>query len=120
MPAIKMATIKRRNFLGVLGSAPLAWSQTAVHRPVSIVLDPADRIAAAPPVQWAAGELQHALTEGGVTVNIHERLSQAAAGDLCIVAGGPRPGVALPKASECMALAPSKEGGRQLVLASGS
>jgi len=117
---ILMATIKRRNFLGALGCAPLAWPQTAARNAVSIVLDPADRVASAAPVQWAVGELQQALADAGVSVSRREHVAQAGASDLCIVVSGPRAGVALPNAPESLALAPSKESGRQLVLASGS
>ncbi|HMC58624.1 MAG TPA: hypothetical protein VKJ01_05485, partial [Candidatus Solibacter sp.] len=83
MGKIKTAKIKRRNFLGVmggaLGGAPLAWSQTGARGAVSIVLDPADRVASAVPVQWAARELQQALADAGVTVSRHERVTQAGA-----------------------------------------
>ena len=129
MGTIKMAKIKRRSFLGALGCAPLAWSQDGGRiehsHAVAIVIDPSDRVAAAAPVQWAARELQQALTDAGVAVSRHERVAQAGANELCIVVSGPRAnnnsaGVTVPNAAECLSLAASKEAGRQLVLASGS
>jgi len=117
------ASINRRRFLkraGALGCVRAAWAQTAAHTPVSIVLDPADPIASSAPVQWAARELEQTLAEGGVTVHRHQRVAQAGASDLCVVASGPRPGITLPDGPECLVLAPSKEAGRALVLACGS
>jgi hypothetical protein len=115
-----MPKIKRRHVLGALGCAPLAWSQSGAPHAVAIVLDPSDRVASAAPVQWAARELQQVLAGAGVSVTRHERVAQTGANDLCIVASGPRAGLALANAAECLALAPSNEAGRPLVLASGS
>src|SRR5450432_3043016 len=120
MGNIKMAKIQRRNFLGALGCAPIAWTQNGAPRAVSIVLDPADPVASPAPVQWAARELQQALADAGVSVSRHERVAQAGANELCIVASGPRVGLTLPNAAESLALARSTESGRPLVLASGS
>jgi hypothetical protein len=39
---------------------------------VSLVLDPADRVASAAPARWAAQELQQALPDAGFTVRRRE------------------------------------------------
>src|SRR5947209_9483888 len=99
--------VNRRRFLkgagGALGAplmlgAPVMWSQPNARQTVSIVIDPADPIASAPPVRWAAGELQQALAGAGVAASLREHVAQAGAGGLCMVASGPRGGVALPDA----------------------
>jgi hypothetical protein len=55
---------------------------------VSLVLMTSDPIAATPEVLWAAKELEQSLTERGVAVLRCERIEQAKANDLCIVASG--------------------------------
>lgn len=115
-----MAKIKRRNFLGALGGAPIAWSQTGAQAGVAIVVDPADPVASVPRVQWAARELQQALANSGISVSRHEHVAQARTGDLCIVASGPRTDVPLPRAAECLALVPGQEAGQKIVRACGS
>ncbi len=130
------AYLNRRNFLkgsgAVIAGAPVSWSQTASHPSVAIIVDPADPVASAAPVQWAAHELQQALADTGVAVSRHDRVAQSGAGEFCVVVSGPvvvsRPSaasgfktdVAIPNAPECLALAPATEAGRQLVLACGS
>jgi len=81
----------RRDFLlqaGVAASAfaaePLASAQDPKGT-VSLALDPADPVASAVPVQWAAGELQQALEGAGVKVRRLERLPPAAPGGSCAV-----------------------------------
>src|SRR5262245_8917265 len=102
-----MPRIKRRNFLGALGAAPLAWAQNSAQRAVSIVATWSE-----PAVQWAARELQQALTGAGVYVSRHESINQAGANDLCIVARS------LTDAHhESFQLSVSKSDGRQVLYA---
>ncbi len=82
-------SVNRRRFLGAaaLGmSAPGAGFGAALR--VAIVIDPADPVASSVPAKWAAGELQRALEAKGATVRRSTKLSEAAAGELCIVAAG--------------------------------
>jgi hypothetical protein len=124
------AYINRRRFLRGTGAA-IAGAGASVSRSqggpqsgsrpgVAIVVDPADPVASAAPVQWAAGELQQALADAGVSVSRHQRVAQSGAGEFCIVASGPRAGLAMPNVPECVGLAPGREDGRQIVLACGS
>jgi hypothetical protein len=121
------AQINRRHFLkgtvlqgagAAIAGAPIGRSQSGSRRSVAIVIDPADPVASAAPVQWAARELQQALADAGVAVSRHERVAQAGAGEFCIVASGLRP--SHPVGPECLALASGTEAGRQLVRAGGS
>src|SRR5215472_17349053 len=82
--------LKRREFIQLAGSfagsvGMLAAGQTR-HGSIALIVDPADVVAGAGPSRWAATELEHALGAVGVAVHRYERLSQASAGDLCIVA----------------------------------
>ena len=113
-------TINRRQFLrttalGVSASAGLSGAGT---RPVTIVLDPADPVAAAAASRWAAGELAGALGARGVQAHIVDRVGQAGAGDLCVVASGNREGRAA-SVPEALALGPAKIGGRDVLVAAG-
>jgi hypothetical protein len=100
----------RRDFLlqaGVAAAAfaaePLASAQDPKGT-VSLALDPADPVASAVPVQWAAGELQQALEGAGVKVRRLERLQPAAPGELRLVASSSSPGLALPEVPESLTL----------------
>lgn len=96
---------------------------------VSIVVDPADAIASAGPARWAATELEQALTGKGIAVGRFERVAQAPAGDLCIVAAGSSAPiarttlagsrVALPATAEALALASGSADGKRVLLACG-
>ncbi|HEV2274605.1 MAG TPA: hypothetical protein VGR96_10590 [Acidobacteriaceae bacterium] len=72
--------------LGLAGAAT-PWAR-AQARGVSLAADPADPVAGAAPSLWAAGELERSLASRGIAVSRCERLAQAKAGDLCIVAAG--------------------------------
>jgi hypothetical protein len=101
----------------------------AQRRGVSIIADPGDAIAGAEPARWAVEALRNALATRSLQVSLHERVEQAAAGDLCIVAAGAgsklareilkSAGGAAPDAAESLALAPGKAAGRQVLLACG-
>src|SRR5450759_3573803 len=114
----------RRQFLrtAALGATASAGLPGAVPRPVAIVLDPADLVAAAPACRWAAAELADALAFRGVEARIVDRGAQAAATDLCIVASGNQQGRAAPApppVPEALALGPARIGGRDVLLAAG-
>jgi hypothetical protein len=112
--------MNRRGFLGWAGMAgafargTLASAQLRKGGAISLVLDSSDPVVSAAPVQWAAGELQQALTDAGFTVHRRERLEQADAGEFCIVASVVR------DAPESLALRPAGLGGRQALLAGGA
>ncbi len=110
----------RRQFLrsAAVGAAASAGLSGAVSRPVAIVLDPADAVAAAPACRWAAGELSGALAARGVQARIVDRVAEAAAAELCIVGCGNREGRA-PKIPEGLALGPARAGGREVLFAAG-
>ena len=129
--------MNRREFLvhtGALTAASLlpgrlrasAPATSAVRRGVAIIRDPSDPIAAAPAAQWAATELQQALTGRGYAVRRCARLDEAVAGDLCIVTTGGTSAVARdagavpPDGPEALAVAPAVLGGRESLVAAGS
>src|ERR1019366_8377045 len=72
----------------------------------------------AAPCRWAAGELGGALAARGVQARMVDGVREAAASDLCIVAGGNQQGRAA-RVPEALALGPAKIGGRDVVLATG-
>lgn len=124
----------RRRFLKAgaalagVGLTRAALTQAAAPG-VSIVADPGDAVASAGPARWAATELEQALAARGVAVNRFERVAQAPAGDLCIIAAGSnapiardvltRSGVTLEDTAEALALAPGKAAGKSVLLACG-
>ena len=81
--------MNRREFVQLAGGsiAVLTIGQTPRSR-VSLVVDPADSVASAASVRWAASELEQSLTARGLAVHKCERVSQAGAGDYCIVVAG--------------------------------
>ncbi|HTL53827.1 MAG TPA: hypothetical protein VL860_14735, partial [Planctomycetota bacterium] len=118
--------MQRRNFLKqtglTLGAAAAGSEALAQARGrVSIVIDPTDRVAAAPPVRWAAQELLRALTEHGMAGGHFDRVELTADTDFCIVAVGPEargvPAGTLPP--ETLAFLPTKMAGRSAVLITG-
>lgn len=100
------------------------------RKSVFIIRDPADRIAAAGPVGWTVNQVRAGLEARGVSVQIHERIEQAPAGELCLLAAGRGTPAArevldgvhlsLPDAPEALALARAQARGRQVLLAGGS
>ncbi len=83
----------RRRFLqttaGVAAGAAVGVTASAGPTSgVAIVVDPADAVASAEAARWAAGELERALAERGVSARIYERLAQAPAGHLRIMSAG--------------------------------
>ncbi|MEO8595162.1 MAG: hypothetical protein ABI759_17715 [Candidatus Solibacter sp.] len=129
--------MNRRAFLrntgfagGAIAGESVLLGQSRANGAVSLVLDPSDAVASAAPVQWAAGELQQALTAAGFTVKRVERIEQARAGGVCIVAAGSKAPAAIaalkrgnataPEAPESLALLSTSIGGRQATLACGA
>jgi hypothetical protein len=126
--------MNRRRFLrqtaiggGALGCESIATAQTGKGAAVSLVFDPADRVAAAAPVQWAAGELGQALTAAGVTVRRRERPQP---GETSVIASGStaplavaalkKAGIPAPRLAEALALLNTAAGGRQATVACGA
>jgi hypothetical protein len=119
----------RREFLLTTGSLAAPGIVTGATRGVSIVLDPADAVAAAVPSRWAAKELEDSLSARGILVHRCERVAQSAAADLTIVAAGlgapvarevlQGAGVKVAAVPEALALAPGKTAGRPVLLVSG-
>jgi hypothetical protein len=92
---------------------------------VAIVRDLADPIATATPAQWAVTQLQEALAGRGFAVRLCARLDEADPAGFCVIAAGDSSalardaGVAPPAAPEALAIAPTKLGGREVLLARG-
>src|SRR5260370_17212051 len=109
----------RRNFLkqtslaiGAAAAGPGALAQPRGR--VSIVIDPADPVAAAPPVRWAAAELRRALAEHGMDGGQFASIDLTADTDFCILAAGPKPPrlTTVPDAPESVSIVPTKVSNR--------
>src|SRR5262245_26995613 len=74
--------------VGLLTTHGLTAGADAGQR-VAIVSDPTDPVAAAAPAQWACGQLRDVLSARGVTARACRQLNEVAAGETCVVAGGP-------------------------------
>ena len=86
-------SIDRRQFLRVAAGAAAGLQARVMFaadqsRNVAIILDPSDSIASSEAVKWAAGELEHALTEKGVSTRIYASDEEADASHLQIAAAG--------------------------------
>ncbi|MGA2149743.1 MAG: glycoside hydrolase family 20 zincin-like fold domain-containing protein [Bryobacteraceae bacterium] len=89
MPA-RNFRLDRRDFLlagAALACGPLASAQVRTRGAISLVIDSSNPVSSAAPVQWAASELQQALTDAGFTVRRADR-PQRAENQLSIVASG--------------------------------
>src|SRR5438105_247157 len=85
--------INRRIFLkrAAWAGATLTTAGTARAdgaRGVGLVHDPGDAVAASAPGQWAVGRLRDALAARGVPVRLCRQMSDVAADQVCVVAGG--------------------------------
>jgi hypothetical protein len=131
---IERTDISRRRFvqltgLSALGISTLAYSK-GKNRGVSLVIDPTDTTAGAPPSQWAIAELAKALTSAGIAVHRCKRLAQAQGGDIVIVIGGSdhpmtrailkQTKTQIPAVAEALGLIPAMVDDRKVVLACGS
>src|SRR5262245_9186414 len=90
MDSSERSNYNRRQFLRTAGSAAALSMPRAkgAARDVSIILSPDDAVASSTPVKWAAGELRDALAVRRITATVREGISQAAAGDVCVLASG--------------------------------
>src|SRR6185437_14154141 len=129
-------TVSRRDFLRLsattLGAAGAlsARTQAGETGAVSIVLDPADREAAAPPVAWAVDVLESALSQHATALHKYRTIEEAPPGARCIVAstrdmpvatsalGGV--GVTVPHAAESLAIVAASFAAREGLLACGA
>ena len=125
----KPSQLNRREFLGVSCSlAALPWlplNQNTRGR-VSLVVDPGDVVANAPSARWAINELEQGLVTKGVEVQKRTTVSEAGKNDFCILAGGvhlraaaailKRARVVVADKPESLALVPSKDDGRTILL----
>jgi hypothetical protein len=125
--------MRRRDFLRAgLAAAALTRGrfgigQSGGDQAVVLIANPEDPVASAAPARWALGELRRRLSDAGVPVRALERIEQADAGDVCIIASGARTavaaltlsgaGVAAPEAPESLALLEARVSGRRAVLA---
>src|SRR5437867_2719326 len=79
----------RRKFIQGIGSAAaLAGVAEGQAKSVSIVVEPEDAIANSAPARWAAKMLQESLVARGATVNLRQRVAEAGAGEICVLAAG--------------------------------
>ena len=123
----------RRSFLQTTGLALGAAALPAIAADerseiVSIISDPADPVASAPPCVWALGEVSRALKQHGITVGQFATLQQAPGKSFSIVACAAglelaretlkTSGVNAPDGPESLALVPFKEN-RHSILACG-
>src|SRR6185295_5333508 len=120
----------RRGFLQRIGvAAAIASGAAAQPKAVSIVAEPEDAIASSAPARWAIKTLQESLEARGFTVTKRQRIAEAGAGEICILAGGAASsaaqgilksaGVAVAAVPEALALAQGRVAGRQVLLAAG-
>ncbi len=101
-----------------------------IDRAFRILRDPADRVAAEPPVRWAIDRLRAALEDKGVSVSLLER-SDPDEADLSsmLVAGSgaasareilARADISVPKRDEALGLVPGRLGDHEALLACGT
>jgi len=130
--------ISRRDFFRLSASSLGALSALATPGAnaadraggVSIVVDPADRQASAPSVEWAIQELESALSQRGLTLRRFEAIDQAPRGNPCIVASTPTVPAAMqvlshsavpaPAAPESLVIVPASFAGRSGLLTCGA
>ncbi|HEV2126551.1 MAG TPA: hypothetical protein VGW38_27650, partial [Chloroflexota bacterium] len=102
----------------------------AERNSVSLVRDPSDGVAMAPPVSWAVEQLSQALSAKGVTVEQCEQVGSAAGSAHSILIASPSSSVAqgilsaagtsLPESPEALALVEGSAGGQPALLAAGT
>jgi hypothetical protein len=128
-------SIHRREFFrrAALAGGALACGAGAEAQPpgvASLVLNPADGVASASPVLWAAQELQRALADSGRTVNRRDRPEDAPADEFCVIVSDRRAAIAVaalkaasvvaPDDPESLAMLATKVAARQALLVCGS
>jgi len=126
--------MSRRQFVKVAGTSALYLSSVGAFRfssqGVSILVDPADKVAGLPESQWAVDELEKSLATRGINVTRCKKLADARNGDLCIAAGGPESSPArellknakidVPRVPESLAIVPATYEEKQILLACGN
>ncbi|HEX5458608.1 MAG TPA: hypothetical protein VFX20_01420 [Steroidobacteraceae bacterium] len=132
-----ISTLSRRNFLrlsaGALGALEALAPPTAQadeKGQVAIVIDAADRGAAAPAVAWAVGQLEAALARHAMALQRFRAIHEVPAAARCIVAATSGMSVATevlrdarlapPRGAESLALLAASFGGREGLLACGT
>jgi hypothetical protein len=128
---------RRRDFLRRAGQAGaviagdrLGFGQAPRRTAVSLVRDPADDVASAPPSRWALAQLEAAMTHAGMAVRQRENVRQAGADEICIVASGSSTPAAVsalksahveaPAGPESLAILNARMDGRGALLACGA
>ncbi|MBD2751267.1 hypothetical protein [Spirosoma validum] len=125
--------VSRRIFLKMAGLTTLGAGfdglETFQAQGISLVVDPADSIANAAPMQWAAAELAKTLTNRRIAVQRCTKLTQATTGNLCIMLAGSSSslaqpllkagGVAVPSVPEALGLVMGQSAGKPVLLACG-
>ncbi|MCL6508572.1 MAG: hypothetical protein K6T59_16290, partial [Bryobacteraceae bacterium] len=122
--------LNRREFLWGATLAPAVRAHPAASRQAVIVLDPHDAVASAPPVRWAATQLEEALRASGWGVERRDVLGEAPADAWVLpIAGASAPaardilkahGLAFPATPESLAIAAGRLADRSVTLACGS
>ncbi len=75
--------LNRRQFIQIAAATTTARTQR-----VAIVADSADTVASAATARWAAGELERALTQRGISARVYANAAEAPGTDLRITAAG--------------------------------
>ena len=124
--------IPRRSFIKQAGQVTafglLRESLANASGGVALIVDPADPVASAPPVKWAAEQLRLAATARSVSLQVINSAGQAADSSFVIVAAGVHSGMARaflngdaePPSREAFLLKPGKISGKPALLASAS
>ncbi|HEX3843390.1 MAG TPA: hypothetical protein VHV80_03425 [Steroidobacteraceae bacterium] len=133
-----ISAVSRREFLrlsagtfGALGAASPPVTHADETGRVAIVIDPADRRAATPPVAWAVDQLEAALSQHGVALERFRSLAAVPAAVMrCIVAATANTSIAMqtlrqsriapPRGPESLALLAASFAGRPGLLACGA
>ncbi len=107
--------MRRREFLKQAGLVAAAGRVSlGASGGVAIIVEPDDYLANRPPVKWAVGELQTALKGRGVESRVVPKLTEATAGEQCVLVaneGG---------AAESVRLSQIRMGGRTVLQAGGT
>src|SRR5215472_5996931 len=124
--------IPRRDFIKQ-GSQVIAFGLLQDGLPgasgrVALIVDPADPVASAPPVKWAAEQLRLAVTAKGAFLHVVNSPEEAGDSSLRIVVARVRSGMVraflngapVPSAREAFLLMPGKMSGKSALLASAS
>ncbi|MHB8733994.1 MAG: hypothetical protein ACYC6M_01710 [Terriglobales bacterium] len=134
LPSRADSIVDRRAFLkqtavAAAGLGPAHALLAAVPTAVTLVLDPADPVAASAPVRWAVAELDRALSAHGIRVRHRTQIAEAGADRCILITGDAMPlarqllrqaGVVVPTQPEALALVTGHIGGRPVSAACGA